>query len=355
MKKPNRTLMALTALGLTLVLALGFTGCKGKPEGAADTTEQPDQVIALRFAGQDPPDHPNTQRLNHLKEAVEQATDGRIQITVYPANELGDFMQVYEAIMAGTIDGGLINVAGASDPRLDFIYTPYLVADYEEAGEIFGLDGPVGHEVAILHEGLGVKFLGFAMAGFGGIATMDAMQDYQVPGADKGIRLRVPPTEVHKVYADDAGFLPVVLSYTQLRAALESGRCTGTMGLTASDCYFVLKDRVKYFYPYNNLVDNKSMVMNLNTFNALTPEDQQLFLDICAEISAQSTQEAAEHDAYYRDKLKEAGVTVVEMTHEEIEGLAAETRSESWPKYDHIWGATLSDTLKEILNALNEH
>ena len=46
--------------------------------------------VILKFAGQNPPDHYATTSMNEIAKAVEKKTDGRIQIKVYPANQLGD-------------------------------------------------------------------------------------------------------------------------------------------------------------------------------------------------------------------------------------------------------------------------
>jgi TRAP-type C4-dicarboxylate transport system substrate-binding protein len=60
------------------------------------------ETLKIRMAGQSPLEHQATIHQMKFAKEIEEATDGRIQIKVYPANQLGDYIQVYEEVIKGS-------------------------------------------------------------------------------------------------------------------------------------------------------------------------------------------------------------------------------------------------------------
>ena len=63
-----------------------------------------------------------------------------IKITVYPANQLGDYTQCYEEIMKGSIDTGALSIPNQYDPLLEIPYLPMLAGTYDEAKKDIAMD-----------------------------------------------------------------------------------------------------------------------------------------------------------------------------------------------------------------------
>ena len=86
--------------------------------GSADAAPE----ITLRFAGQLPPEHSGTGYMNEIAKTVAEKSNGRIEIKVYPANQLGDYGLVHQELIKGTIDMAIISVPGYIAPRMNFVY-----------------------------------------------------------------------------------------------------------------------------------------------------------------------------------------------------------------------------------------
>ncbi|MCF0248299.1 MAG: C4-dicarboxylate ABC transporter substrate-binding protein, partial [Synergistes sp.] len=78
--------------------------------------------LVLKFAGQDPADHTTTNAMKQIAKEVEKESKGRIQIRVFPANQLGDYSLVYEELIRGTIEMAAISFPSQFDNRMDLIY-----------------------------------------------------------------------------------------------------------------------------------------------------------------------------------------------------------------------------------------
>lgn len=93
MKKVYLLLLSL------VVLMIALTGC-GKDKDSAKDNSEP---ITLRYSTMQNKDHISYQVALNIKQAVEEKTEGRVLIDIYPANQLGDWSQVYDELMMAAL------------------------------------------------------------------------------------------------------------------------------------------------------------------------------------------------------------------------------------------------------------
>src|SRR5690625_1113415 len=104
----------LSLMFLLVVLVLAACGGNSSDSNDGGSTDGGDdgaasgETVDIKIAGYQPDDHPSTQLLYKFAEQVEENTDGRIQMKVFPASQLGDYITIYKEIMEGTIEMGLI-------------------------------------------------------------------------------------------------------------------------------------------------------------------------------------------------------------------------------------------------------
>ena len=260
------------------------------------TANAAEKKVRIRVASQYAEDHPATKALEQFKSKIEKETDGRISIRLYPANQLGDYTQIYEELRRGTIEMGLISVPSQFDTRLEVTYLHYLATNYDEARKIYARGSVLFNAMDKLHNALDVKFLGFNVEGFGGLGLTKKPDNMRSATADKGILLRVPPMAVFKQTADDEGFKTVSVPFAELYTALQTGVADGWSGGPAIVNYLQFRDVIKYFVVNNNFFENTSYLMSDKTWASLSPEDQKLISDAVADLSMKSFDIAEEGD-----------------------------------------------------------
>src|SRR5690625_4003807 len=202
---------------LACILILGACGGKSENETASkengETTGKSEAVeeetFVLKVAGVYPPEHPTTENLMKFKDLVESKTNKKVELKVYPANQLGDSTLVYEELMKGTIDMGLITAPTQFDSNLNINYVNYLATTYEDAKERFAPGTFIYDANEKINEGLGVKFLGFHFEGMTGIGSVKELKNTTDFNEDKGIMLRVPSIDMLREGASDMGFRTV--------------------------------------------------------------------------------------------------------------------------------------------------
>lgn len=336
----KRILFVLAAL-LTIVLVM--SGCGS--EKSKDASNNSSGGKEFRVAGQYPPDHPESIALEKFKEEVEEKTNGEIKIAVYPANQLGDYTQVYEEVMQGTIEMALIDVPSQYDSKLELTYLHYLTSNYEDAKEVFGKDSFVYETISNLHEEMDVKFLGFSAGGFGGVISMDELKDPADPKSEKGGQVRVPTMSPFRVSAEDMGFNPVSIPFAELYTSLQTGVVDGSIGTNAVDTYVGYADIAKYYYVYNNFFQATSFVMNNDLWNELSDENKEIIENAVNTLSENSFVTAEENETEYLNKMKEEGIEVIEFTDEELEAFSNYAQEVTWPKLKDSLGEDVIDGL----------
>ncbi len=135
------------------------------------------ETLKIRMAGQSSIEYQGTIHQMEFAKEIEEATDGRIQIKVYPANQLGDYIQVYEEVIKGSIEMAAITVPSQFDQRLEIACFPYMVENYDQIKRIYAPGGFLFDIMDGLHDKLGVKLLGFNISGFGGFGTTKPVKE----------------------------------------------------------------------------------------------------------------------------------------------------------------------------------
>ncbi len=301
--------------------------------------------MILRFAGQVPPEHPATGYMNEIAKEVLEKTNGRIEIKVHPANQLGDYTLVYQELIRGTIDMAMISIPGDIDPRVNFVYTNGLAWDYEQLAEFFKPGGWAYQKMDGFNQNLGVKFLGFHPEGFIGISSTKPLVEPLNPAVDKGVLCRVPNMQVYKDGAEAMGFRTVTIPYSDLYVSMQTGVCDAVDGIPPQATYTILKDVIKHWYQLNYSMEVFPAMMSMQTWGKLSDADKKIIEDACARTSALSVKNAERDDKAAMELMKAQGVEVNVYTAEQLEPIRQAVIA-TWPQ---LYGAMTQEFVDEMI------
>jgi TRAP-type C4-dicarboxylate transport system substrate-binding protein len=286
----------------------------------------------IQLAGMNPVDYPATKQMFVLKDIFDKGTEGRYEIRVFPGNQLGDYTQVYEEVMRGSIDMALITVPSQFDKRLELIFFPYICNSYDNISQYFSQGQFLYSTMERVHAALGVKLLGFSVEGLSGIGSTKPAQSPGDPAVGKGVLLRMAPIDAIKFGGMALGFQTMSLPYAEVYTALQTGIIDAYEVGPATLAYMNYKDLTKQYYQYNNYMECNQWIINKNLFDSMSPEDQKLLLENIAKFQEESIAQAKANETEYADEMKKAGIEVVSFTPEELDLLAKHVRQEAWPK-----------------------
>ncbi|MFN3614132.1 MAG: DctP family TRAP transporter solute-binding subunit [Rubrimonas sp.] len=317
----------LRSLGLAAVLALG-----GAHLAAAQT--------ALRFAHPVPESDPQHAMAVYFKEQLEDRSGGALTVQIFPQGQLGNDAQMIDGVRSGIIDitmVGLNNMTGLM-PQASAFELPFMFAD--RASAYRALDGEPGRTIAAQFEQHGMKSLGFPENGFRQMSNNRG--PIRTPADVAGLQMRVNNSRALGDMFSALGAAPQQLPVAELYTALETGVVDSQDHPVAIVLSFRFNEVQKYLSLTNHAYSPLSLAMNLNRFNGLSPELQQVVLDVAADAVAMQRDLAASREADMIAELKAAGMEV----NEDVDSAAFQEATKAvWTGFTDANGTEIIDAI----------
>ena len=342
------------------VMATALTGCgggssSGGASGGSSASASSggasggssDEVVTLRFAGQSPESSPAYAESEWFCEKVKEDSNGTLIIEFYPYNQLGDSAQVYEEIIMGTIDMGLINPQETITPLAAVGKIPGIAFSEEEFKEYFG---PGSYCDTVTNQALadvGVRCFGTYFGGITGIATNKEAKEPANPDVPKGVLVRSPASTAYTSAILALGFEATPMAYSEIYTSMQTGIVDGYGGGMPHTVIASFGDLVKYYYDYNIVSEALCAMINEDVYSKLSPEHQKILGDNYAELVARSYSAFGDYEEGCMDQLEESGVTVVKFTEEERQAYVEKVRETSWTALEDVYGKEFFDGLRK--------
>jgi TRAP-type C4-dicarboxylate transport system substrate-binding protein len=223
------------------------------------------ETINLKLAHFMPPKHiQHVESFVPFSQKVEQLTDGRVKIKVYPGGALGGPKQLADAAQKGITDIAFVIPAYVTGrfPRYSVLDLPFMANSAEHATKII-YDLYDRHLASDFED---FKVLWLYTCGPGQIITVDK----PVQGAEdiRGMKVRAPTAYMSKALSM-LGANPVGMPIAELAVSLQKKVIDGMLGPYSSVPDFRLADLVNYAAETNLYVVPMAVLMNKQKWSAL--------------------------------------------------------------------------------------
>lgn len=314
--KSKRTIrFQFRAAGAALALAAALV--------AAPAAEA--QQVTLRYGHVTQTSHPYHIGAEMFREAVRQKTNGRVEIQIFPARQLGDDRQLLEGVRMGTIDSALVSSSTFAlfTPVMDALQLPWLIASYERLADAF-LSQPAQRMLDSL-DGLGLKGLGFYEGGFRHF--MSRTKPVRTLADMQGMKMRVVPNPLHIAIFRAVGASPTPMPYGEIYIALQTGVIDGAeMNISSilAERFYETSRHVsltgQFFFPAVTIV-------NKARFERLAPDLRQALIEAARETTRAQVMATRQQEVEASDLLRAQGVKIVPF--DEMDAARARVKSVS--------------------------
>ena len=151
--------------------------------------------------------------------------------------------------------------------------------------------------------------------------------------------------------SETLGFNYTSLPYSDLYASLQSGVCDGWFGGAATINYTAYRDIIKVWVDARTSSELMAINMNMDLWNSLPEEYQQIIADAFTSASMFSFQEAEKNEDENKKLLEEYGVEVYVPSDEDLAKAAERVREKVWPSLKTAYG---EEAVQAVLSALEE-
>jgi tripartite ATP-independent transporter DctP family solute receptor len=268
--------------------------------------------FSLKLANNSPVTHPLSVRQQQAADRIKAATNGAVEIALFPNNQLGSDTDMLSQLRSGAIDfftlSGLILstlVPPASINGIGFAFK-----DYDTVWK--AMDGKLG---AYVRSEIDKR----------GLTAMDRMWDngfrqitssthpIKEPADLKGFKIRVPVSPLWTSMFQALGASPISINFSEVYSALQTKIAEGQENPLSLIQIAKLYEVQKYVSLTDHMWDGFWMLANKRGFASLPPDAQTI---VAREFNASALQERADIAALngsVTDALKAKGLEFVDV------------------------------------------
>ena len=331
MKKKLALLLTLVAL-TGLLAACGST--PAKPESAKD---EPKTIKLAHVVNEKDGFHIAALK---YKELVEQRTQGKIKIELFPNASLGDERTLIEGMQIGTVHMGVITNGPVANflPEIAAFEMPFLFANPEEAYKV--LDGEVGKKVLAKLDSVNLKGLAFAERGFRNLTN--SKRAVKTPQDMAGLKIRVMENPVYIDTFKTLGANAVPMAWTEALTALQQGTIDGQENPVNVIYSFKLSETQKHLTMTKHSYAPAVFLMSKKVFEGFSKEQQEILTKAAQEASQHERKWNAEQMASQIKELKDKGMQIIEPDTTAFQAAVKPVYDKYGPKF----GSLLTDIEK---------
>ncbi|SFB10546.1 TRAP-type C4-dicarboxylate transport system, substrate-binding protein [Poseidonocella pacifica] len=256
-------------------------------------------------------------------DAVSEATDGEVTITVNAAGSLGfKGPDQLGAVRDGLVDMADINISQqvGSNPLFGAEGVPFLVSSMEDLKAYHEVLRP---EFEALFEQHNQKLLYMVPSPAQYVylkVEVDSIDDFEgipVRGADKNTVDII----------SSIGMDGVVMPWGELLPALASGRVDGVATSATSGVDGRFWEFLDYIYATNHTWGSNAVTINMDTWNSISEEDRAAIENVAAELEPSFWEVSRESDLQSIRTMEAEGMTMVPLSDELMDEIGARAKT----------------------------
>jgi len=267
---------------MLILLILTLTGCSGKTETAPVTanasqanTESSQEPMTLKLGHIANPGTAYDNFANEFKRLIEEGSNGRYEIDIYPSGQLGVDRELMESLQVGNVDLTVITASDINQFVEDMAVQdlPYLFRDWDHVEKF--LDSDVATEFFGLTDSVGMTTLSFMPRGFRHVTSN--VEPIYKPEQLKNLKIRVAESEVYIDTFKALGANAQAMAWSEVFTALQQGTIDAHENTTVTIRDYKINEVQKYVSETGHFFAFAALQMNTNLLNNMTKEDQELF------------------------------------------------------------------------------
>ena len=257
-------------------------------------------------------------------EQIKERTNGRYEIQVFPASQLGKEADINQGLTLGTVN---IIISGSSFaareyPPIGITYYPYIFRDADHLlaytrSDVFKRLAQ-GYEEASGHHITAVTYYG----------TRHTTANKEITKCSdlEGVKMRVPDVPAYLAMPQACGANTAPIAFAEVYLALQNGT------VDAQENPLTTIEAKKFYEVQSNIaltghiVDHLNTVVSESTWASLSDEDKVIFSEVMAEAAERATKIIQEREAALVETFKEKGVNVTEVDKATFENAVLEKK-----------------------------
>lgn len=327
-------------LCLVVAISLVLVGCGGKKE---EPKKAEQKKISIKMSVTTPSESsPWNVGAKKWAELVKQRTNGRVEITTFPNEQLssGNQQKGIEQVAAGVTGASLHStiIYSVIEPKLAVVSMPWIMPNNAAVDK--AMKGAPGEKVKELIRAKGIEPLAFGENGFR--HWTNSKRPLATPDDMKGLKIRVPGMKMYIALFKAMGADPTSMSFSEVFTALQQGTVDGQENPISVIYTTKLNEVQKYMTICNYSYDPIVLGINKKLWDSIDKETQDIMKKAAVEAMELNVKLTREDEAKQLDEMKKKGLQVNVLTPEQIKVFQASVTS-VYKEQEPIIGKALLD------------
>ncbi len=302
-------------LQLFLIIAVA-TACSS-PKDAEGTARKKVLKLSTKFVE----DEQTAKTMHRVAERINQRANGSLEIQVFTGGTLPIGKDSIEQVVNGSdwifVDSH--NFLGDYVPDFNAITGPLLYNNFDEYFAM--MSSPLGQKLNADAEKQGIKVISHDYVfGFRSMLTDKAIK---TPADLRGIKVRVPTSQLYTYTLQAMGATTSGLPFTELYAALAQGVVDGLEGSILSIEGTKIYEYRKMYSLTRHLLGATAIAISTKVWDSLTDEQRTIIQEEFDAGAIYNTEETIKQEEEYTVLLKEKGVIFNEVDSEAFQEVIA--------------------------------
>jgi tripartite ATP-independent transporter DctP family solute receptor len=298
------------------MLVFALIGCgKGNDDADdgsdADTPVDDGKTYSLKIGTALSDTDPMTEGLLDLADQVEQQTDGKVIIEIYPSSQLGDTGDVLEQAKGGSNVGIVIDTGMLADyvPDMAIFTAPYIFDNFDEARKFIDTDFFKAWDEELTTFGL--RDLGCNW--YQGARNFYTAKEVKTPADLAGLRVRTMGSEVAQESMKAFGAVPTAMAWSEVYSGLQSNALDCTEAQTSAAYGVSLFEVTKYCTFTEHFQLLTALVISEEWYQTLPDEYKDILTKCAIDAGDAAAQATIDKESEYIADMESKGVTFSEV------------------------------------------
>jgi tripartite ATP-independent transporter DctP family solute receptor len=258
---------------------------------------------------------------NSFKEEIEEKTEGRYTVSIYPSEQLagGDLVKGVEMLLTGSTDIAMNSVMNMSsfDSRLTVTSMPWLFSEGYDSVDEYVFNGEGADAIKEIVSELGAVPLALGDNGFRQITNNK--NAIAAPEDLDGLKIRTPANSMYIELFREFGADPTSMNFSEVYTALQNGTIDGQENPIDTINSARIQEVSEYLTIWNYSYDLFVLSLSENVWNSLSEEDQEIFQTAADNACQKEIEQYRENEATLLEEFKGTGLEITELTDEQIQ------------------------------------
>lgn len=290
-----------------------------------------------------PPSHHWTQAAQSFALTLNDQSDGRHSVSVFPAAQLGNEAQMVQQLQTGALDMAFLTVAEVSNrvPEFGAWYAPYLVDNIDEAAALLRSDAAESM-FELLPQQAGLVGIGYGMAG---MRQMMSRTTLNSPMDLVGTKIRITPFDPIRDFYAALNTAPTPLPLPAVYDALANRQIDAIDMDFDSILIFRFYERAEHMMISNHMMFPMVGVVSARVWRTLSEQDQAMITELMKSELDQVIETFRLQEAQQEAELRGLNITITEADRDAF--------AESVAAWEAIW-STKSTRLEILRDAVEQ-